>query len=204
MSITERVIRLVEPICDDLGVEVVDVEHAGGILRVTVDRDGGVDIDSISLITRELSRALDHEDPVPGRYTLEVSSPGLERPLRRPAHFQRAAGQRIKVKTKPHIEGERRLEGVLATVGDEGIEVVADDGTTRSLPFDDIEKANTVFVWGPGPKPGKAKAKPKTPGAQPGPSGPLSGKPGPSGPRSGNPIPSGPLSGKSTNREVHA
>ena len=179
MSVTERVIRLVEPICDDLGVEVVDVEHAGGILRVTVDRDGGVDIDSISLITRELSRALDHEDPVPGRYTLEVSSPGLERPLRRPVHFQRAAGQRIKVKTKPHVDGERRVEGTLASAGDEGIEVVTDDGATRSLHYDDIEKANTVFVWGPGPKPGKKQ----------GPSGPLSGKQ---------------AKGTATNREVHA
>jgi ribosome maturation factor RimP len=181
MSITERVVRLVEPICDDLGVEVVDVDHAGGILRVTVDRDGGVDINSISLITRELSRALDHEDPVPGRYTLEVSSPGLERPLRRPAHFARANGQRIKVKTKPHVEGERRLEGTLVSAGDEGIEMVADDGSTRSLHYDDIERANTVFVWGPAPKPGK--------------------KPGPSGPSSGK---SGKKKGTATNREVHA
>lgn len=159
MSITERVIRLVEPICDDLGVELVDVDHAGGVLRVTVDRDGGVDIDSISLITRELSRSLDHDDPIPGRYTLEVSSPGLERPLRKPAHFNRAAGQRIKVKTKPHVEGERRLEGMLTSVGDERIDVLIDDGTTRTLHYDDIEKANTVFVWGPGPKPGSKQSK---------------------------------------------
>ena len=185
MSITDRVIGLVEPICDDLGVELVDVEHAGGVLRVTVDCEGGVDIDRISLITRELSRALDHDDPIPGRYTLEVSSPGLERPLRRPVHFERAAGQRIKVKTKPHVEGERRVEGTLVSVGDERIEVTADDGTTRSLQFDDIEKANTVFVWGPGPKPGKK------PGKKAGPERPWSGDKGPSGPQSGEQGPSG-------------
>jgi ribosome maturation factor RimP len=155
MNIAERVIPLAEPICSDLAIELVDVEHAGGVLRVTVDREGGVDIDAISLITRELSRALDHDDPIPGRYTLEVSSPGLERPLRRPAHFARAAGERIKVKTKPHVEGERRVEGQLATVGDDGIEVITDDGAVRAFRFDDIERANTVFVWGPGPKPGK-------------------------------------------------
>jgi ribosome maturation factor RimP len=154
-----RVSHLVEPICDDLSVELVDVEHAGGVLRVTVDRDGGVDIDCISLITRELSRALDRDDPIPGRYTLEVSSPGLERPLRRRAHFTRAAGQRIKVKTKPHVEGERRVEGLLQEVTEDGIEVVADDGSARSLRFEDIERANTVFVWGPGPKPGKKPKK---------------------------------------------
>jgi len=159
MKIVEQVNRLVEPICADLGVELVDVDHAGGILRVTIERDGGVDIDTISLITRELSRALDHEDPIPGRYTLEVSSPGLERPLRRRAHFARAVGQHIKVKTKPHVEGDRRLEGVLATAGDDGIELLDDDGTTRALAYDDIERANTIFVWGPTPKPGKKSGK---------------------------------------------
>ena len=159
MKIVEQVNRLVEPICADLGVELVDVDHAGGILRVTIERDGGVDIDTISLITRELSRALDHEDPIPGRYTLEVSSPGLERPLRRRAHFARAVGQHIKVKTKPHVEGDRRLEGVLATAGDDGIELLDDDGTTHALAYDDIERANTIFVWGPTPKPGKKSGK---------------------------------------------
>jgi len=159
MKIVEQVNRLVEPICADLGVELVDVDHAGGILRVTIERDGGVDIDTISLITRELSRALDREDPIPGRYTLEVSSPGLERPLRRPLHFARAVGQHIKVKTKPHVEGDRRLEGVLATAGDDGIELLGDDGTTRALAYDDIERANTIFGWGPTPKPGKKSGK---------------------------------------------
>ena len=159
MSIIERVNQLVEPICADLGVELVDVDHAGGILRVTIERDGGVDIDTISLITRELSRSLDHDDPIPGRYTLEVSSPGLERPLRRPSHFKRAVGQQIKVKTKPHVEGERRLVGVLATADDDGIELGSDDGTTRALAYDDIERANTIFEWGPTPKPGKKSGK---------------------------------------------
>ena len=116
-------------------------------------------ISTISLITRELSRALDHDDPIPGRYTLEVSSPGLERPLRRPSHFVRAVGQRIKVKTKPHVEGERRLEGVLTTAGDDGIELLLDDGTARALAYDDVERGNTIFVWGPAPKPGKKSTK---------------------------------------------
>lgn len=159
MGIIERVNQLVEPICADLGVDLFDVDHAGGILRVTVEREGGVDIGTISLITRELSRALDHDDPIPGRYTLEVSSPGLERPLRRQSHFARSVGERIKVKTKPHVEGERRLEGTLAAAGDDGIELVDDAGATRSLAYDDIERANTIFEWGPAPKPGKKPGK---------------------------------------------
>ena len=159
MGIVERVNQLVEPICADLGVDLFDVDHAGGILRVTVEREGGVDIGTISLITRELSRALDHDDPIPGRYTLEVSSPGLERPLRRQTHFVRSVGQRIKVKTKPHVEGERRLEGTLAAATDDGIQLVGDDGMTRALAYDDIERANTIFEWGPAPKPGKKPGK---------------------------------------------
>ena len=159
MGIVERVNQLVEPICADLGVDLFDVDHAGGILRVTVEREGGVDIGTISLITRELSRALDHDDPIPGRYTLEVSSPGLERPLRRQSHFVRSIGQRIKVKTKPHVEGERRLEGTLAAAGDDGIQLVVDDATTHSLAYDDIERSNTIFEWGPAPKPGKKPGK---------------------------------------------
>ncbi len=73
-----------------------DVEHAGSLLRILVDRPGGVDLDLLAQVTRELSSALDAADPLPGRYTLEVSSPGLERPLRRPEHFDAAIGATIR------------------------------------------------------------------------------------------------------------
>ena len=84
MGVVERVHPLVAPILADLGLELYDLEHAGGILKVVIDRDGGVDLEEIALATRLISRELDHSDPIPGRYTLEVGSPGLERPLRRP------------------------------------------------------------------------------------------------------------------------
>ena len=158
MAVVDRVRALVEPVCADLGLDLVDVEHSGGVVRITVDRDGGVDMEAIGLVTRETSRLLDHHDPVPGRYTLEVSSPGLERTLRTPAHFAKAIGGVVRVKTKPHVEGERRVDGVLVIADDAGIEVAEGDaaGPRRRVRYDDIERARTVFEWGPAPKPGKA------------------------------------------------
>jgi len=175
MAATEQVTRLAEPICADLGVELYDVEHKSGTVRVTVDRDGGVDIDTISLLTRELSRALDHDDPLPGRYTLEVSSPGLERQLRRPDHFAKAHGSTVKVKTKPQVEGDRRAEGVLVASDGETFTIEVDGplGERRRYRYDDIDSVRTVFVWGPTPKPGS-----KPSGSKPSGSKPSGSKPG--------------------------
>jgi len=144
----ERVHELVEPILARLGLELFDVEQKGAILRVSIDRDGGVDLEALSDATRAVSAALDDADPMPGRYTLEVSSPGLERTLRTPAHFRRYVGTTLSVKTKPEVEGERRVTGTLSSVDDEGVVVGG-----RHLAFDDIERARTVFEWAPTPKP---------------------------------------------------
>lgn len=157
MNVVERVRLLAEPIADDLGVELFDVERAGGTLRVSLDRDGGVDLDLIAEATRRLSRALDEHDPVPGRYTLEVSSPGLERSLRTPAHWRWAVGRDVKVKLRPDVEGERRLRGTVVDVRDDDAVVVAlaeKIGERRRLPLDEIDSARTVFEWGPTPKKG--------------------------------------------------
>ena len=155
MSTTDRVRELVEPVVADLDIELVDVELTGGILRVTVDRSGGLDLDVIAKATRAVSRLLDEHDPVPGRYTLEVSSPGLERRLRTPDHFVRAIGSEVTVKTRTEVDGERRFRGTLVAADDAGITVRdADDATEHTLAHDQIEKARTVFDWGPAPKPG--------------------------------------------------
>jgi ribosome maturation factor RimP len=155
MSVVERVRAVVSPLLADLGLEVYDVEHAGGTLRVTVDREGGVDLDTIALATRVVSRQLDHSDPIPGRYTLEVTSPGLERTLRTPAHFERAVGTVVNVRTLPDVEGERRARGELVAADGDGITVKQDDGTERRLQYHEIERARTVFEWGPTPRPAK-------------------------------------------------
>lgn len=155
MTVVDRVRDLCEPILDELDLELFDLEHSGGRLVVSVDREGGVDLDVIAEATRQISRALDESDPVPGKYTLEVSSPGLERRLRTPDHHRWAIGRQVRVKTRPGTDGDRRVEGVLTDADDDGITVRSEeaDGPTRRLAYDDIEKARTVFEWGPTPKP---------------------------------------------------
>jgi ribosome maturation factor RimP len=148
VSVSEQVRGLVAPVVADLGLDLYDLEHAGGVLRVVVDRPGGVDLDTLALVTRLVSRELDHADPIPGRYTLEVSSPGLERALRTPAHFAAALGQDVAVRTIPGTDGERRVDGRLESADDEGVVVAG-----RTLRYEDIERARTVFTWGAAPKP---------------------------------------------------
>jgi ribosome maturation factor RimP len=157
VAIVERVSDLIEDLLASQGVEIVDLEYAGGSLRLTIDQEGGVDLSVIAEVTRTVSRALDDADPIPAHYTLEVSSPGLERNLRTPGHYQRAVGTAVAVKTYAEVDGQRRLTGELVAADDAGIVVRPEDGTPdRALTYDQIERARTVFVWGPGPKPGKA------------------------------------------------
>ena len=140
----ERVRAVVEPPLSEKGFEVVDVERQGPVLKVTVDRPGGIDLEAVTEATRLVSDLLDRHDVVGDKTTLEVSSPGIERPLRTPAHFRRFVGTEVAVKAKPGTDGDRRLTGVLEAADDEGVVVAG-----RRLAYDDIEKARTVFVWPP-------------------------------------------------------
>jgi ribosome maturation factor RimP len=162
VSVADRVRDLVAPICTDLGLDIYDVEHAGGTVRVTVDREGGVDLEALSVATRLISRELDHRDPVPGRYHLEVSSPGLERTLRTPAHYEGALGQTVSIRLLPSAaEGDaRRVTGVVTAVDGDGVTVLVGEPSPqeRHLPFAHIERARTTFAWGGQPKPGKGRS----------------------------------------------
>jgi ribosome maturation factor RimP len=161
MGINERLHAIVDPICEELSLELVDLEYAGGVVRVTVDRPGGIDMDALASATRAISRSLDEHDPIAGRFHLEVSSPGLERPLRTPAHFQRAIGDTVRVKTRPGVEGDRRIDGQLVAADDDGctIALAAPASGERRVRYDEIERARTVFEWGPAPKPGSGKSR---------------------------------------------
>jgi ribosome maturation factor RimP len=160
MTLADTVGGIVAPALAPLGVELVDVEHKGGTVRVVVDEPGGIGLDRLGEITREVSRALDEADPISSRYTLEVSSPGVERPLRTARHFQAAVGQKITFK---HREGGRteRVSGMLTAADDAGIDVAVEPprpgeaAELRRLSYGSIDKARTVFEWGPPPKPGK-------------------------------------------------
>ena len=162
MATSEQVRELVEPIVTSEGLELVDLELAPRLLRVTIDRPGGIDLDAISEITQRVSAALDLADPLPGgAYALEVSSPGLERPLRTPEHFQRFVGKTVNVKTRAGVPGERRVVGELVDADERGFTVSPVDADPRRFVYNEVEKARTVFEWGPPPKPGKVGGRPK-------------------------------------------
>lgn len=159
---------LAGPIADDLGLELYDVERRSGTIRITIDTppgsEGGVDLDTLALATRLVSRELDHEDPIAGAYTLEVTSPGLERALRTPRHFQREVGKDVTVRLAGHAvaEGEqRRVDGRLVAADDTTATLLLDSGDERVVSIADVDRARTVFVWGPQPKPGKGTPHPR-------------------------------------------
>ncbi len=158
----ERVQELVAPIAADLGLDLYDIERRSNVVRITIDTppgsEAGINLDVLSLATRLMSRELDHEDPISGAYTLEVTSPGLERPLRSPAHFQREIGKDITVRLAGHAvtNGEaRRLDGKLIAADEFTATVLTESGDERTIELGAVDKARTVFEWSPKPKPGK-------------------------------------------------
>jgi ribosome maturation factor RimP len=168
-STLNKVERLITPVVSDLHLDLYDLEFRGGTLRVTIDRpagvEGGLDMDVIALASRLIGRELDHEDPMGGHYTLEVTSPGLERTLRTPAHFQRSIGKIVALRLRDIVaadgeRSERRLQGELISADDHAATIRLDDAalTERTVPYHKIDRARTVFTWGPAPKPGKAKS----------------------------------------------
>ncbi len=139
------------PLLEARGLDLVDVEVHGAQLTVFVDRTGGVGLDELGEATRDVSAALDELDPIPGRYTLSVSSPGLERRLLTPAHFARAVGEKVTVRVDAGTADVRRITGTLASADEAGCTVTGPDvpdGELR-IAYDQIERARTVFEWGP-------------------------------------------------------
>jgi ribosome maturation factor RimP len=141
---------LVRPVVEASGLELDEValvrEHGRRVLRVVIDRDGGVDLDTIAEVAEKISRRLDLEGYAPGPYELEVGSPGIERPLRNAGQFRRAVGERVRVKTHTPLEGSRAHEGALVAADDEALTVdVA--GSERRIPIADVASARTVVDW---------------------------------------------------------
>lgn len=145
------------------GLELFDLEVRANVVRVTVDKAGGIDLDTLAEANKAVSAALDALDPFPGRYTLEVSSPGIERRLRTPAHFAGAVGQTVSVRTLPGTTEVRRLQGTLTEADEHGFALSGPDlpdGGLR-LGYDEVERARTVFEWAtPGaPSPSRGKGR---------------------------------------------
>src|SRR5215475_2020186 len=165
-AVTQRVWELAEPLALAAGLELVDVQYrpeAGRtVLRLLIDRPtGGVTLDELARLSRELGDVLDGHDAVPGRYHLECSSPGLNRPLVRPPHFERAVGQRVRVRMHEPVDGRRQFRGVLDDATEQSIRVNDPDAGVVSLALDGIERASTEFEF---PSPGGKG--PRSPGGR--------------------------------------
>lgn len=168
-----RLWKVIEPYLAAEHVELDDIEVLGtagaSILRVTIDvaadgagdgaGDSGIDaeatvgVDRIARISRGISRLLDEDDPIDGSYTLEVSSPGLERKLRRPRHYEKSIGREVRVKTRAPVNGDRVHRGVLRAADGDGFTVTVPEpdgggeGEDRAFAYEDVASARTVFVW---------------------------------------------------------
>jgi len=143
----EELTRLLEPTVERLGYELADLEVMRGgrdsVIRVFIDRAGGVGLTDCETVSRQVSAVLDVEDPVPGHYVLEVSSPGLDRKLTKPAHFQRYVGDEVRVQLRFSIEGRRKYRGELKAVNEDTI-VVEVGGQSHELPIATIDSARLV------------------------------------------------------------
>jgi ribosome maturation factor RimP len=147
-----RVWELAAPLAEKEAMEIVDIEfrhegsRGGRVLRLYLDKEGGPNVDDLSRVSHQLSELLDSEDTVEGAYTLEVSSPGINRPLRRPEHFARFVGKRIRVRTRDMIDGRRSFLGSLEEVGADKI-TLRQEGVQHQIPFSIIEKSNYEHDW---------------------------------------------------------
>jgi ribosome maturation factor RimP len=140
--------QLARRVVESMGYELVGVEYLGrggdrAILRIYIDQEAGIDLEDCAAVSHQLSGVLDVEDPIPGRYSLEVSSPGLNRPLVYPEHFERFRGHRVKLRLAEKIEGRRNLEGSLIGLADDQIQVEV-EGRTWEVPLAALESARLV------------------------------------------------------------
>lgn len=144
---TQALHALFEPVVEALGYQLWGVEYAAqgkySVLRVYIDREEGIDVEDCASVSRQLSGVLDVEDPVSGEYTLEVSSPGLDRPLFTLAQYEAYIGHSARVQLRQRFENRRNFKGIIRAVENDEVILVEDDDQ-YTLPFEWIEKANIV------------------------------------------------------------
>jgi len=147
-----RVWQLAGPLAEGEGMEIVDIDfrhegsRGGRVLRLYLDKEGGPNMDDLSRVSRQLSELLDAQNTIDGAYTLEVSSPGINRPLKKPAHFARFVGKRIRVRTRDLIDGRRSFLGILGQVVEDSV-ILTQEGKRYQIPFSMIEKSNYEHDW---------------------------------------------------------
>ena len=152
LSITEQVTDLIEPPLEGMGFELVDVEylstHGKWVLRLYIDRDGGVTLEDCARVSREIGDLIDVKDIIVHNYVLEVSSPGLDRPLKKEKDFEHAIGKKIKVKTVAPVKGRRNYTGYLRNF-QKGILYMELENGPIHFPWKEVEKANLVYEFSP-------------------------------------------------------
>jgi ribosome maturation factor RimP len=149
-SVVERVVDLAKSLADGMAFELVDVafasERGRWVLRVYVDKEGGITLDDCSRVSRELGTLVEVHEIIDHPYTLEVSSPGLDRPLKKEKDFRRAVGMKVKIKTIVPIEGQKRFVGQLQRVG-EGTLILLVGDSRIPVSMVNIERANLVYEF---------------------------------------------------------
>ena len=151
MEQIDRIREIVDRVAAAEGLELVDVELLGrgrnAVLRIFLDKPGGIAIRDCEQVSRQVGAILDVEDLLPGRYTLEVSSPGLDRRLVQPADYERFAGKQVKLVLKAPQEGRRRFRGLLRGIRDGRVELEEENGEIIGIEYGEIQKANLVVEW---------------------------------------------------------
>ena len=147
-SLLKEIERLIEPVLAEMGIDLVDMEYRSGqgrrVLRIYADRPTGINLDDCAMVSREIGSLLDVKDLLQQHYVLEVSSPGLNRPLKREKDFLRAIGQKVKVKTAVPLKGRRNFSGVLQSFENGTLQLKLDD-TVILIPEESVNKANLEF-----------------------------------------------------------
>jgi ribosome maturation factor RimP len=151
-GLMDRITGLAERAISGTGLEIAEVQLRGGgkarLLRVYIDKPGGVTHGDCELVSQRFGKLLDDEDAIPGdSYTLEVSSPGIERKLVAPRDFERVVGQKIRLSVQQPIQGQSRFEGKLARVAGDALELEISPGEMVSIPFKHVQKAKLKFEW---------------------------------------------------------
>jgi len=148
--VTKQISDLIEPILDELGFELIDAEyvsdHGRMVLRLYIDREGGVTVDDCAKVSYELGDLIDIKNIIENEYVLEVSSPGLNRPLKKEAHFISVIGKKVKIRTKTPLNGQRNFMGVLKDFKEREL-YIQSEGQLITVAWSDIEKANLVYEF---------------------------------------------------------
>lgn len=144
-GVEDRIRGIAGPVAEGFGMELVDVvftsEYGRRVLRIYIDKPEGITVDDCERVSRELSTVLDVEDPIPQSYTLEVSSPGLDRPLKTEKDFKRFVGRRARIKSREAIDGRRNFKAVIDEASGGNVSVTDFDGKKFTIALSNIEKA---------------------------------------------------------------